>query len=147
MADDSEIVEIVDDDVPYEEKVSLAHVMAHPMASEKLARRLFKLVRKAKRLRKVDNATKSLVKSIAKKGQKGIVILAGDTSPIDIISHIPIVCEENGVPYCYVPSKADLGRSTSSSAVAAAFITEDDQYEALYNKCYESVDNLPIPIN
>lgn len=33
------------------------------------------------------------------------MILAGDVSPIDVISHIPILCEENQIPYCYVPSK------------------------------------------
>lgn len=33
------------------------------------------------------------------------MILAGDVSPIDVISHIPVLCEENQIPYCYVPSK------------------------------------------
>jgi H/ACA ribonucleoprotein complex subunit 2 len=32
-------------------------------------------------------------------------VLAGDISPIDVITHIPIVCEDNKVPYIYVPSK------------------------------------------
>ena len=34
-----------------------------------------------------------------------LVILAGDTSPIDVFSHIPVLCEENQIPYVYVPSK------------------------------------------
>ena len=34
-----------------------------------------------------------------------IVIVAGDTSPIDVICHMPLVCEEKDIPYCYVPSK------------------------------------------
>jgi len=34
-----------------------------------------------------------------------IVILAGDTRPIEVICHLPVICEENGLPYCYVPSK------------------------------------------
>jgi H/ACA ribonucleoprotein complex subunit 2 len=38
-----------------------------------------------------------------------IVIIAGDISPIDVISHIPVLCEDNNVPYVYVPSKEDLG--------------------------------------
>lgn len=33
------------------------------------------------------------------------VVIAGDISPIDVISHIPIACEDNKVPYAYVPSK------------------------------------------
>lgn len=34
-----------------------------------------------------------------------IVVLAGDTSPVDVICHMPIVCEEGDLPYCYTPSK------------------------------------------
>ena len=33
------------------------------------------------------------------------VIIAGDISPIDVISHIPVACEDNKVPYAYVPSR------------------------------------------
>ena len=32
-------------------------------------------------------------------------MLAGDVSPIDVISHLPVLCEDNKVPYCYVPSR------------------------------------------
>jgi H/ACA ribonucleoprotein complex subunit 2 len=39
----------------------------------------------------------------------GIVILAADISPMDVISHIPVLCEEHGVPYVFVTSRAELG--------------------------------------
>ena len=44
-----------------------------------------------------------------RQGTKGICILAGDVSPVDVIAHLPILCEEQDVPYIYVPSKQDLG--------------------------------------
>lgn len=31
--------------------------------------------------------------------------MAGDISPIDVLTHIPIVCEDHQIPYIYVPSK------------------------------------------
>lgn len=34
-----------------------------------------------------------------------ICIIAGDISPIDVITHVPVMCEDADVPYCYVPSK------------------------------------------
>ena len=34
-----------------------------------------------------------------------VVVFAGDISPIDVITHMPILCEENHIPYVYVPSK------------------------------------------
>lgn len=39
----------------------------------------------------------------------GLVIIAGDISPMDVIMHFPVLCEEHGVPYLYVRSRADLG--------------------------------------
>lgn len=38
-------------------------------------------------------------------GYDSIVILAGDTRPVEVICHLPVICEENGLPYCFVPSK------------------------------------------
>ncbi|CAN0878640.1 H/ACA ribonucleoprotein complex subunit 2-like protein, partial [Linum grandiflorum] len=37
-----------------------------------------------------------------------ICIIAGNISPIDIITRVPILCEEAEVPYFYVPLKEDL---------------------------------------
>ena len=34
-----------------------------------------------------------------------LVIFAGDISPIDVYSHMPVACEEAELPYCYVPSR------------------------------------------
>lgn len=38
-----------------------------------------------------------------------LVVIAGDISPIDVITHIPVLCEDADVSYLYVPSKEDLG--------------------------------------
>lgn len=39
----------------------------------------------------------------------GIVVLAADISPMDVISHIPVLCEDHHIPYIYVTSRAELG--------------------------------------
>jgi H/ACA ribonucleoprotein complex subunit 2 len=39
----------------------------------------------------------------------GVVILAADISPMDVISHIPVLCEDHNIPYIYVTSRAELG--------------------------------------
>jgi len=44
----------------------------------------------------------------------GLVILAADISPMDVISHIPVLCEDHGIPYVYVPSRAELGAAGST---------------------------------
>ncbi len=37
-----------------------------------------------------------------------LCIIAGDISPIDVISHLPVFCEENEVAYVFVSSKVRL---------------------------------------
>nr|CAX70816.1 H/ACA ribonucleoprotein complex subunit 2 [Schistosoma japonicum] len=131
----------------YEEQIQCVGVFAQPMASEKLTKRLYKLARKAKRIKRTDVGIKAILKAIEKKGASGIVLLAGDISPFDLISHVPLVCEEHDIPYCYVPSKFDLGASVSSvTPIPIVFISRDEQYGDLYDKCYTTVDALPLPL-
>jgi H/ACA ribonucleoprotein complex subunit 2 len=35
-------------------------------------------------------------------------------SPIDVVVHLPIMCEDRQIPYFYVPSKTDLGAAAST---------------------------------
>lgn len=44
-----------------------------------------------------------------------IVVLAADISPMDVISHIPVLCEDHGVPYIYVTSRAELGAAANTN--------------------------------
>ena len=34
-----------------------------------------------------------------------LVFLAGDISPLDVLTHVPVLCEDHDIPYVYVPSK------------------------------------------
>lgn len=38
-----------------------------------------------------------------------VVILAGDISPEDVISHMPVCCEDGHLPYIFVDRRSDLG--------------------------------------
>lgn len=38
------------------------------------------------------------------------MIIAGNITPIDVITHIPILCEEADVPYIFVARKEELGK-------------------------------------
>jgi len=33
---------------------------------------------------------------------------------MDVISHIPVLCEDHGIPYVFVPSRAELGAAGST---------------------------------
>lgn len=59
-----------------------------------------------------EKALRRGIKEVAlsiRKGDSGVVVLAGDVFPVEVIAHLPLVCEEANVPYCFVPRKIDLG--------------------------------------
>ena len=87
--------------------------IASPMASDKLHKKLFKAVKRAAAAKNIKRGVKEVVKAL-RKGEKGLVVLAGDISPVDVISHIPVLCEDGEVPYVYVNSKADLGAAAAT---------------------------------
>lgn len=65
-----------------------------------------------KALRKSSNAATAATAAgpaLSAREVHGVVVLAADISPMDVISHIPVLCEDHGVPYIFVPSRAELG--------------------------------------
>merc|ERR1712014_221363 len=100
-----------------------------PLANEKLSRRIMRLVINAAKLKhEIIKGVKHVANSI-KKGRKGFCILAADITPLDIIAHIPVVCEDHLVPYIYIPSKDELGISAGSKRPISALLVISKSYE------------------
>merc|ERR1712139_112845 len=96
------------DDESEEENEIEVQPFCTPLADRKLSKKLFKCIKKATKSKQVLRGVKEVVKAV-RKGTKGVCVIAGNISPIDVISHLPILCEEKGVPYIYVRSKEELG--------------------------------------
>lgn len=92
----------------YDKRMAAVLPFARPLASKKLNKKMLKTVKKASKAKHVKRGVKEVVKAL-RKGEKGLVIIAGDISPADVISHIPVLCEDCAVPYVFIPSKEDLG--------------------------------------
>lgn len=73
--------------------------IAHPLATREVSEAI---------LREVEGASspvsgiKACCKSI-RKGDRVLIVLSGMTVPMDLISHMPVLCEERGIPYIFVP--------------------------------------------
>ncbi|KAK9470167.1 Nhp2 H/ACA snoRNP protein [Dipodascopsis tothii] len=93
---------------PYDARLSAVLPFAQPLADKKLNKKVLKTVKKAAKAKHVKRGVKEVVKAL-RKGDKGLVVLAGDISPPDVISHIPVLCEDSGVPFVFVPAKESLG--------------------------------------
>ncbi|KAI3494666.1 hypothetical protein L1887_40482 [Cichorium endivia] len=101
------------DDSSAEDTLEISPI-AQPLAQPKVAKKLFKLTKKASKSRgHVKRGVKEVVKAL-RKGEKGLVVLAGDISPIDILSHIPVLCEDTSNPYIFVRSKEALGSASAT---------------------------------
>ena len=70
------------------------------------------------KLRKGSNeVTKSL-----EKGQAKLVVVAGDTSPKEIVMHLPLLAKEKNVPCVEVKSKEELGAAAGLSVGTTAVV-------------------------
>jgi len=99
---------------------------AYPLADQALTTKILNLVQQAvnyKQLRKGANeATKTL-----NRGQSEFVVMAADAEPLEILLHIPLLCEDKNVPYVFVRSKQALGRACGvSRPVISASITQNE---------------------
>ncbi|GER29588.1 H/ACA ribonucleoprotein complex subunit 2-like protein [Striga asiatica] len=109
MGSDSENEKSVQKEKEKKKLLALAPI-AKPLAGKKLCKRTLKLVRRAAERKCLKRGVKEVVKSI-RRGNKGVCVIAGNISPIDVITHVPILCEEANIPYIYVPSKEDLANA------------------------------------
>ncbi|KAK8189313.1 H/ACA ribonucleoprotein complex subunit 2 [Phyllosticta capitalensis] len=93
---------------------------AVPLADEKVTKKLFKTVKKAAKNKTLKRGVKEVVKAVRKSSTNlpassavsdptAVVVIAADISPMDVISHIPVLCEDHNIPYIFVASRAELG--------------------------------------
>jgi large subunit ribosomal protein L7Ae len=68
----------------------------------------YDLVEKARDGGKISKGANEATKQV-ERGQAKLVVMAEDVTPEEILSHMPILCEEKKIPYTYVPSKQELG--------------------------------------
>eukprot|EP01096_Ripella_sp_DP13-Kostka_P007807 TRINITY_DN287_c0_g1_i1.p1 TRINITY_DN287_c0_g1~~TRINITY_DN287_c0_g1_i1.p1 ORF type:complete len:144 (-),score=76.82 TRINITY_DN287_c0_g1_i1:320-703(-) len=97
-----------------------------PKADASTTTAILDLVQQAanfKQLRKGANETTKALN----RGQAEIIIMAADTDPLEIVLHLPLLCEDKNVPYVYVSSKKALGRAcgVSRSVISCAIIQNE----------------------
>ncbi|XP_033018614.1 NHP2-like protein 1 isoform X1 [Lacerta agilis] len=119
---------------------------AYPLADAQLTKTLLDLVQQScnyKQLRKGANeATKTLNRGIAE-----FIVMAADAEPLEIILHLPLLCEDKNVPYVFVRSKQALGRACGvSRPVIACSITikEGSQLKPQIQSVQQAIERLLV---
>ncbi|TDL29511.1 L30e-like protein, partial [Rickenella mellea] len=142
--------------------------IAQPLAQKKLLKKLHKTIKRgalpypdaASKQRHVKRGVKEVVKGI-RKGEKGLLVLAADITPMDIISHLPVLSEEAQIPYVFVTSKEELGHASSTKRPTSCVMVcpntktkkrkegeedKDEDYRELYDECCQEVMKLDAKI-
>jgi len=83
---------------------------------------------------------------------------------MDIISHLPVLCEEATppIPYVFVPSKEELGHASSTKRPTSCVMIcpnqkrkakkegegedKDEDYQEVYEQCFKEVEKLDAKI-
>ncbi|OUC45172.1 peptidoglycan binding domain protein [Trichinella nativa] len=125
--------------------------MAFPLANVELSQKILDLIQQSVNYRQIKkganeekyvSATKTLNRGIAE-----LIVLAADAEPIEIVLHLPLLCEDKNVPYVFVKSKAALGRACGvSRPVIACSVTtnEGSQLKSQIQRIKEEVEKLLI---
>ena len=97
---------------------------------EDLVSPIYEAVRVAHQSGKVKKGTNEVTKAI-ERGISKLVVVAEDVEPPEVVAHLPILCEEHGIPYGFVPSRQELGKALGidvTSAAAAIIDSGDAQH-------------------
>ncbi|CAK9795278.1 H/ACA ribonucleoprotein complex subunit 2-like protein [Anthophora plagiata] len=131
----------------YEGKLKYTNRIAKPMAPRKLIKKICKCIKKASIWKTYLRVGLKDVQKQLRKGEKGLVVFAGDVFPIEIMCHLPIVCEDKNIPYCYVPSKRDIGKAMEvQRGSLVVLIKEHEGYKKLFEEIKHSMLTLSTPL-
>ncbi len=97
---------------------------------EDLVNPILEALRVASQSGKVKKGTNEATKAI-ERGISKLIVIAEDVEPPEVVAHLPIICDEQGAAYAFVPSKQELGKALGidvTSAAAAILDAGDAQH-------------------
>lgn len=104
----------------------MSNPKAFPLADTGLSTKILDLVQQASHYRQLRKGANEATKTL-NRGISEFIVMAADAEPIEIVLHLPLLCEDKNVPYVFVPSKIALGRACGvSRAVVAASVTTNE---------------------
>mmetsp|Transcript_52270 Transcript_52270/g.77977 ORF Transcript_52270/g.77977 Transcript_52270/m.77977 type:complete len:109 (+) Transcript_52270:71-397(+) len=80
---------------------------AFPLADADLTIALLDLVQQATNYKQTKKGANEATKTL-NRGISEMILMAADAEPIEILLHLPLLCEDKNVPYVFVPRIAKL---------------------------------------
>lgn len=91
---------------------------------KELTGQIYETIERARTTGRIAKGANEVTKQV-ERGVAKFVVMAEDVSPEEILAHVPLLCEEKGIPYGYVPSKTELGASAGLPVATAAIAIVD----------------------
>ncbi len=79
----------------------------------------------------VNEVTKAI-----ERGKAKFVVMAEDVDPPELLLHIPILCKEKNIPFLYVKTKDELGKSAGLKVNTSSVAVVDE------GKAKKDIENL-----
>jgi len=109
---------------------------------EELVSPILEALRVAASSGKVKKGTNEATKAI-ERGSSKLIVIAEDVEPPEVVAHLPILCEEQGAAFVFVPSKQELGNSLGIDITsAAAAILDAGDAKHIVDQIVSSIEKI-----
>ena len=88
-----------------------------------VAQKALEAVKVGKDTGHIRKGTNEVTKSI-ESAKAQFVVIASDVEPEEVVMHIPMLCAEKNIPYCYVLTKKELGEAAGMAVPTSAVSIE-----------------------
>lgn len=116
------------------------------MANTELSIQILQLVQQAQNYKQLKKGANEATKSL-NRGLSEFIVMAADTQPLEILLHLPLLCEDKNVPYVFVRSKAGLGRAcgvTRPVVACSVLANEGGQLKPQIKAIQQEIERLLI---
>ena len=136
------------EEIPSEEEEEKEEVdkRIFPLASKSIQKEIFNTITRCSQLKKIKKGANEATKTL-NRGISDLIVIAADVKPLEIVLHLPLLCEDKNVPYVFVESQRLLGRAcgVSRPVIAASILNNtSDELKETISKLKEEVEKLQM---
>ncbi|EAX87138.1 ribosomal protein L7Ae, putative [Trichomonas vaginalis G3] len=121
--------------------------IASPVAGHRLTKKIKELISTSCESKNLVYGVKD-TKKLLQKNEKGLAVFGGNVTPMDVITHLPAMCENKKQPYVFLSTKEEISAAAQrTSAVACVVIREpkDADTKAKYDEIVSEINALNNP--
>lgn len=120
--------------------MTIKNPKAFPLADKELTLQIMDLIEIAKIQNHLKKGANETVKTL-NRGYAELAVIAADSDPMEIVLHLPLLCEDKNIPYIFVSNKQALGKACglTRSVIACCIsrggdLTFNEQIRNINNK-------------